>query len=159
MFAELRSLLSNKSVLLLGVGNRLRGDDAIGPLLIDHLQGKINFPMMDVGDVPENYLGPIEESGAEVILVIDAVDMGAKAGETAVFDIQQIQGKSMSTHTANLGLLFKAIRPESRPQVLVLGIQPEGMELGQELSKPVSKTLKVLTEIFISWFPQGSFHT
>lgn len=153
MLAELRSLLSNKSALILGVGNRLRGDDAIGPLLIDHLLGKINIPMMDVGDVPENYLGPIEESGAEVILVVDAVDMGVKAGEAALFDIQQIQGKSVSTHTANLGLLFKAIHPELRPQVLVLGIQPESMELGQELSNPVSEALMVLTEIIISCSP------
>lgn len=156
MLAELRLQLANKRVLILGVGNRLRGDDALGPLLIDRLTGKITIPMLDVGDVPENYLGPIEESEAEVILVVDAVDMDAKAGDAALFDIQQIKGQSVTTHTANLGLLFKAIHLDPFPKVLMLGIQPESLELCQGLSKPVSLTLKVLTDFLFSSFPENT---
>ena len=150
MFAELQSLLANKRILILGIGNRLRGDDAVGPILIDRLQGKVNVPMIDAGDVPENYLGPIEESGAELVLIIDAVDMGANPGDTALFDIHQIQGKSISTHTANLGLLFKVIPPESRPQVIVLGIQPESTNHGQGLSESVSRTLETVVMMIVS---------
>ena len=149
MFAELDLRLTGKRILLLGVGNRLRGDDAVGSLLVEHLQGKVDIPLIDAGDVPENYLGPIEDSGAEVVLVVDATDMGANAGDIAIFDIEQVQEKFVSTHTANLGLMFKVIPPEKRPQVIVLGIQPGNMELGQGLSEPVQATLERLEEVFI----------
>ena len=149
MFAELGLRLTGKRILLLGVGNRLRGDDAVGSLLVEYLQGKVDIPLIDAGDVPENYLGPIEDSGAEVVLVVDATDMGANAGDIAIFDIEQVQEKFVSTHTANLGLMFKVIPPEKRPQVIVLGIQPGNMELGQGLSEPVQATLERLEEVFI----------
>ena len=149
MLTELQSSLKGKRILLLGVGNRLRGDDAVGSLLIERLQGKVDVPMIDAGDVPENYLGPIEESGAELVLVVDAAEMGAQAGDVALFDIEQVGGMSVSTHTANLGLLFQVIPPERRPEVLLLGIQPENMEFGEGLSEPVRATLESLAEMLV----------
>jgi len=156
MFAELGLRLAGKRILLLGVGNRLRGDDAVGSLLVERLQGKMDIFMIDAGDVPENYLGPIEESGAEVVLVVDAADFGGKVGDVAIFDIEQVQGMSVSTHTANLGLLFKIISPEKRPQVIMLGIQPGNLELGQGLSEPVRVTMENLADIFITSINWGT---
>ena len=60
------------------------------------------------------------------------------------------EGESVSTHTANLGLLFKVIPPETRPKVIVLGIQPGNMEFGQGLSEPVRATMENLAEMLIS---------
>ena len=149
MLSELNSYIEGKRILLLGVGNRLRGDDAVGPLMIERLQGQVDIPLLDTGDVPENYLGPIEDSGAELILVVDAVEMGTNVGDTAIFDIEQVQNMSVSTHTANLGLLFKVIPPERRPQVIVLGIQPGNVELGQGLTVSVNKTLECMTKMLM----------
>lgn len=149
MLAELQSYLEGKRILLLGVGNRLRGDDAVGSLLVERLKGKVNIPLIDAGDVPENYLGPIEESGAELVLVVDAADMGAKVGDIAIFDIEQVKGKSVSTHTANLSLLFKVLPPEKRPQVIMLGIQPGNTKFGQGLSDPVCATMESLVELLV----------
>jgi hydrogenase 3 maturation protease len=149
VFSELKSSLEGKRILLLGVGNRLRGDDAVGSLLVERLKGKVEVPLIDAGDVPENYLGPIEESGAELVLVVDAADIGAHAGDVALFDIEQVQGMSVSTHTANLGLLFQVIPPETRPKVIVLGIQPGNLEFGEGLSEPVRATLESLVEMLV----------
>ena len=149
MLAEFKSKLAGKRILLLGVGNRLRGDDAVGSLMVDCLEGKVDIPLIDAGDVPENYLGPIEEASAEVVLVVDATDMGGEVGDVAIFDIEQVQSMSVSTHTANLGLLFQVMPPERRPQVILLGIQPGTMELGQGLSESVQETLESLAEILI----------
>ena len=149
MLAELNSYIEGKRILLLGVGNRLRGDDAVGPLLVERLQGQVDIPLLDTGDVPENYLGPIEDSGAEIVLIVDAVEMGANVGDTAIFDVEHVQDMSVSTHTANLGLLFKVIPPERRPQVIMLGIQPGNIELGQNLTASVHETLERLTKMLI----------
>jgi hydrogenase 3 maturation protease len=147
MLSELSALLAGKRVLILGVGNRLRGDDAVGPLLVERLQGKVNVPVIDAGDVPENYLGPIEESGANLVLIIDATDFDSNIGDATIFDIDHIQAGTGSTHAPNLGLLFKVIPPEARPQVLVLGIQPGNIELGQGLSDPVHVTMESVERI------------
>jgi len=149
MLNELNSYFEGKRILLLGVGNRLRGDDAAGPILIDRLQGKVNISLLDAGDVPENYLGPIEGSGAEFVLVLDAVEMGRNVGDIAIFELEQVQNMSVSTHTANLGLLFKAIPPERRPQVIMLGIQPGNIELGQTLSESMHSTIERLEEMLM----------
>jgi len=149
MLAELQSKLAGKRILLLGVGNRLRGDDAVGSLMVERLKGKVNIPLIDAGDVPENYLGPIETSGADLVLVVDATEMGANAGDVAIFDIEQVQGMSISTHTANLGLMFQVIPPEKRPHVILVGIQPGSMELGQALSEPVRTTMGELAEMLV----------
>ena len=151
MLTEIRSRLAGKRVLILGVGNRLRGDDAVGSMLVERLQGKVRVPLIDAGDVPENYLGPIERSRAEVVLVIDATDLGAKPGDTAVLEIEQVRAATVSTHTASLELLFKAIPVENRPQVIVLGIQPENTTFGQELSEQVRNTMESLAAILIDY--------
>ena len=149
MLEELNSYIDGKRILLMGVGNRLRGDDAVGSLLIERLQGQVDIPLLDAGDVPENYLGPIEESGAELVLIVDTAEMGANVGDIAIFNIEQVQSIPISTHTANLGLLFKVIPPERRPQVMMLGIQPGSMELGQRLSEPVIAALELIEKIMV----------
>jgi hydrogenase 3 maturation protease len=126
MLSELSALLAGKRVLILGVGNRLRGDDAVGPLLVERLQGKVNVP-----------------------LIIDATDFGSNIGDASIFDIDHVQAGTGSTHAPNLGLLFKVIPPEARPQVLVLGIQPGNIELGQGLSDPVHMTMESVERILI----------
>lgn len=149
MLTELNSYIEGKRILILGVGNQLRGDDAVGPLFIERLKDLVDVPLLDAGNVPENYLGPIEDSGAELVLVVDAVEMGMNVGDTAIFDIEKVQNMSVSTHSANLGLLFKVIPPERRPQVIVLGIQPGNIDLGQGLSEPMYATIESLKEMLV----------
>jgi hydrogenase 3 maturation protease len=149
MISELSARLAGKNVLILGIGNRLRGDDGVGSLLIERLQGKVNVPMIDAGDVPENYLGPIEASGANLVLVVDATDLGARPGDTALLELDQIAGRLISTHTTNLSVLFKVIPADIRPQVILLGIQPGNLDFGQGLSEPVRKTLEGLERILV----------
>ena len=149
MRAELSARLAGKRVLVLGVGNRIRGDDAVGPLLVERLRGKVDVTLIDAEDIPENYLGPIEGSGADLVLVIDATEMGANAGDAAIFEVEHTQGGTVSAHAANIGLLFKAMAPQVRPQVLVLGVQPGSTELGQGLSEAVRTTMLSLEDILV----------
>ena len=49
--------------MILGIGNPLRGDDAVGLKVIQNLSGRIpgNVLLLECGMTPENYLGKIEE--------------------------------------------------------------------------------------------------
>jgi hydrogenase 3 maturation protease len=152
MFAELQERVGNKKVLLLGVGNRLRGDDGAGSYLIERLQKIIDIPLIDAGDVPENYLGPIENSGADLILIVDAADFGAKPGEMALIELNQLKDFTFSTHTASLSLLFQVISQTKQLDALLVAIQPESTNSGSGLSDAVLESLVGLEALFLQLF-------
>ena len=51
--------LCGSRTVVLGVGNTLKGDDGVGPLVCERLAGKISATVIDAGTVPENHIGPI----------------------------------------------------------------------------------------------------
>lgn len=149
MFNEIRERIEGKKVLLLGVGNRLRGDDGVGSYLVERLQKRIGIPMIDAGDVPENYIGPIESSGANLVVIVDAADLGAQPGEIALVELDQLKDFGVSTHSANLSLLFEVIPKEKRPDALLVAVQPGSTEAGRGLSDAVREALDGLENLFV----------
>lgn len=152
MFDELYARIEDKSILLLGVGNRLRGDDGVGSYLIKRLQKKVNIPLLDAGDVPENYIAQIESSGANLLLIVDAADFGAEPGEIALIEFADIKKLGVSTHSANLDLLFKVIPKNRRPEMLLVAIQPGPASTSMGLSEAVRNSLDGLEFVFIRLF-------
>lgn len=152
MIEELRQRTQNKKVLILGIGNRLRGDDAVGSILAERLTKKLDVPIIDAGDVPENYLGPIEASGADLVLVLDAADLGASPGDLSLIEMSQLKDMGISTHTANLSLVFRVIPKDRRPDALLVAIQPEQTETGQGLSRSVDIAMKGLERLLVRLF-------
>jgi hydrogenase 3 maturation protease len=152
MFDELQERLAGKQVLLLGVGNRSRGDDGVGSYLVKRLQKKINIPWIDAGDVPENFIGSIESSGANFVLVVDAADFGAGPGEIALLEMPQLKEFRVSTHTANLSVLFRVIPKEKRPDALLVAIQPGSTASGRGLSEAVRESLDGLEYLLLRLF-------
>ena len=153
MFDELQKRTAGKKVLILGIGNRMRGDDGVGSILAERLGKKnLNIPIIDAGDVPENYLSPIECSGADLVLVLDAADLGASPGDLSLIEMKQLKQMGVSTHTANLGLVFQVIPKSRRPDAILLAIQPEQIEAWQGLSVGVEVAMKGLERLLVRLF-------
>jgi hydrogenase maturation protease len=119
--------------------------------LIKRLQKKVNVPLLDAGDVPENCISQIESSGANMVLIVDAADFNASPGEIALIDFADMRKNGVSTHTANLDLLFKVIPRNKRPETLLVAIQP-GSSTGKGLSEAVRDSLDGLESVFVSLF-------
>jgi len=138
-------------VLILGVGNLLRGDDGAGPYLIEQLNGKINADLLDCGEVPENFLGKIVGLQADTILIIETVHLGSSPGAVAIIEPDDFDcSTSGYTHHASLRLVMNYLKIETGAEVFVLGIQPKKTEFGMEISNEVKKTLSILTDILIN---------
>ena len=148
-FEDFRLLLEGKKLVIVGVGNRRHGDDGLGPAMIDRLRGKLDVPLIDAGDVPENSLGPIEAARADLALVIDAADLRAAPGDLALLELDQLGEMAVSTHTVNLGALFKVIPPKRRPRVFVLAVQPETTAPGSGLSLAVRSALDGIESLLL----------
>ena len=130
--------------VLLGVGNPLRGDDGAGPELLRRLRNKTSAILLDCEEVPENYLGEIAAIQPETIVVIDAVNLGTRAGAVALLEEDNFQSIGWSTHHGSLRPMIKYIKANTKADVFVLGIQPKSTEFGTEISSEVRQTLDLL---------------
>jgi hydrogenase 3 maturation protease len=143
---ELSRLLKG-NVLLIGIGNTLRGDDSAGPALIGLLEGKVKAALLDAGEVPESYFSRVLDAQPDTIAVIDAADFGGAPGDLALLEAEDIAGRSVSTHQMPLSLFFRFIKRCSRAEVFALGIQPEHIALGEPMSPAVASSVNALAEL------------
>ncbi|CAG0945969.1 hydrogenase 3 maturation protease [Anaerolineae bacterium] len=148
MLDELRDRVIGKKLAILGVGNPLRGDDGIGPALIERLQGKTSAILINAGDVPENYLGVVQAAQPAVVLIVDAVELGAKPGDAALIEVEQLGGVIATTHNTSLAPFAQMIRAETGADVFVVAIQPATGSLGAPMSAEVKATLEYLDKWF-----------
>lgn len=151
MLDALRTRIEGKRLVILGVGNPLRGDDGVGPALVERLRGRIAATLIDAGDVPENYIGLVAAAKPEAVLIVDAVELNAAPGDVALLEIGQLGGEGFATHNAGLGLVARVLQEETDADVLILAIQPQTTGLGASLSPPVEGTLRGLEEWFREW--------
>ena len=151
-YDEFRLRVDGRKVLILGVGNRSRGDDGLGSYLADRLKGKLNVPLLDAGSVPENFLRQVEASQADLVLVLDTADLRAAPGDVALLELSQVSDMAISTHTVNLQLLFKVIPASRRPKVLVLAVQPETTVDGTKMSLTARLAMQGLESLLRGMF-------
>ena len=137
------------------IGNTLRGDDAVGPLLFQQLKGRIAAEIIDAGTVPENYIQTIIKKAPEVLLVIDAIDFAAPAGTIRIFKPSQLNSLVISTHTLSPRVFVDMITDAIDIQVYFLGIQPFQTQMGQPLSAAVDKAAQQLTSMLTDVFGSG----
>ncbi len=147
MREALRRRTSGKKLVIVGVGNSLRGDDGIGPALVERLSGKTRAILVNGGDVPENYLDVVEIARPEVVLIVDAVDLGAAPGDAALVEIEQLAGARLTTHNVSLALFAEAVRTATAADTFVLAIQPSVTSFGSPMSIPVEAILPSLEEM------------
>lgn len=154
MIEELTRRVENKKVLLLGVGNRLRGDEGLGCFLVNRLKGKVNIPLIDGGTLPEKHLGLLEASHPDLVLVAVAADVpDAASGDITLVELEQLQMMNVKTRSADLSLLFRFIPRKSRPDVLLITVQPDNELHDQKgVSDSVRVALDGLEALFVELF-------
>lgn len=137
-------------VIILGIGNTIRGDDGAGSILAKRIKGKVPFTVFDAGLSPENYLEKIVKVRPNTILIIDAVDFGGRPGEVRLFHYHQIrEERFFSTHDISLELLINFLLKGGVKSIIILAIQPKETKFKNRLSKEVSLVLKNLKKEFL----------
>jgi len=88
-----RELEGARTVAVLAVGSALRGDDAAGLLAAERLEkdykpasGCPSVAVLVAGTTPENLTGELKRLQPTHVIVIDAADMGEKAGHVALIE-------------------------------------------------------------------------
>ncbi|MFH1836887.1 MAG: hydrogenase maturation peptidase HycI [Candidatus Omnitrophota bacterium] len=154
IFHALSNIIKDRTVIV-GVGNILRGDDAFGPVLIEQIKDNINAVCIDAGSAPENYLGKIIKEKPDNVLIVDAAHMGLAPGEYMLLKKDDIIRSGFTTHDLSPVMFIEYLEKETGADISMLGIQPEKMDFGEEMSKNVKKTLEEIKNIFIQTDKKG----
>jgi len=140
-------------ISLIGLGNLLLRDEGVGVHAVEALKRKYDFPegvrLLDGGTLGLDLLHLIE--GMDRVLFVDAVDLKKKPGTIAVIegeDLPSLLEPKLSLHHVGLSdLLFASGFLGTRPaEIVLIGIQPETMEIGLELSKTIKERFDELLD-------------
>ena len=134
-------------LLIAGVGNRDRADDGFGPALARRLLIHGWGDAIDCGDRLEDFTLDIALKNPRTILVVDAVDMGTRPGQMALFEISDLPW-ACHAHAPSLRLAMEYLRVRTDAAVLLLGVQPGRVCEGQGLSREVTAALNEIVQAF-----------
>ena len=153
LFEQLSKLRGSKT-LIVGIGNKLKGDDGAGPVVCEELQqAGIKAEIIDAGTVPENYIQRIIKKAPRSLLIIDAIDFQAPPGTIEIFKPQQINSTVISTHTLSPRLFADMVSRNIKVDVYFVGIQPAHTRLGDSMSPQVCQAARRLAQTLIDVFP------
>ena len=132
MSDRLAELLTGKDrkILFVGIGNLLRQDDGIGVYISTHLRESGNIKVITAEVSIENYIGKINSTDHDTLVLIDCVDMKKEPGTFELIHPDRVHDMTFNTHNISLKRLSEFFRNE----ILILAIQPEKIGFGENLS-------------------------
>lgn len=145
---ELKRRLKGK-VVILGIGNTLKGDDGFGPELIKQLKGRVTAELIDGGVAPENYLKPIVDLRPDTIMILDAVHFGGSPGDIRILEPKDLLSAGISTHNLSPKMLIDFLGRDHSADIFVLAIQPESIEFGKKMSQEVRRAEEEIEELLV----------
>ena len=137
-------------VILLGIGNNLRGDDGFGPEVASRISRLIPDRAFDAGTVPEDFLGPIAKLRPALVIIADAASFGGRPGELRLLRIDQLCGNCLGTHAPSLSLIEQFLKSECGSKTVVLAAQPKAMAFGAALSPQTAAAIEAAADLLIS---------
>lgn len=142
--------------LVLGLGNILLQDEGVGVRAVERLQHHPALPadveVLDGGTLGLELLSRFE--GIERLIVVDAVDAGARPGTLMRFAGEEIpasRGPIMSPHQVSLPHLLALAELQGilPGKVVLCGMQVQQIGMGFGLSPPVAAQLDALVQAVV----------
>ena len=152
---DLRAIYDDydNSIVVLGVGNILLTDEGLGVHVVKELKENYNFTpeisLIDGGTMGMELLTYMR--GMKRILLIDAINGGEAPGTVYEFphrELEQYFTEHISVHEVGMQdiLRIRAIQENPLEDAIVIGVEPESLEIGFESSAPVQAVLPEVKE-------------
>lgn len=132
--------------LVLCIGNRDGGDDAVGPYIADKLK-ETDFLVIDAGIAPENFTDKIKNFNPEKLIIIDALDMQLNPGDFRIVLKDKIGVMHISTHGLPLSVLINYLE-QYIDKIVLIGIQPKNMsgEISDIVKQSADRIVDIITK-------------
>ncbi len=136
-------------VHLIGVGNSIRTDDAVGLVVVRALRsdlGSAPAPWVKIHRaslMPERLLSKLAAEGRR-LLIFDAVEAAKEPGSIVFSRLSETKYGFFATH--NIPLRLVPGLAAAGTEVYILGVQPESLEVGEGLTRTVSESAGTIVE-------------
>ena len=128
---------------LVGVGNYMAGDDAVGPRVVEHVVVNGLDRDFEAVDLSTDALRLVAYLNAETeaVLVVDAAQLGLPPGDYRFFSPDEVETQKelsgLTTHEGDVLKVLELARDAGYPipPFAIMGIEPCDMESGIELSE------------------------
>lgn len=144
--------------LVLCVGNVMRSDDGFGLAVCDELRARGIEVIASGPDISE-ILDRLQ--GLDRLVLVDAVDFGGEPGSLIVRSMEELDTMEIRTSTHSLSpiqflRLVRELTGYPR-EVLIVGVQPKKLEIGEGLSEEVRGSLESAVNAVLSALaPEGA---
>jgi hydrogenase 3 maturation protease len=137
------------TIVVIGMGSELRGDDAVGIHLVRLLQPFTNdhFKVFEGYMTPEVYIRPACMLHPSHVLIVDAAELNQKPGEWRMLSPNDVKEGLFTTHTIPAVEVAAEITRRCDASVVFLGIQPKSRDISLSLSKECQQTAERIVEI------------
>lgn len=138
----------------------MNGDDAAGGSVVHSLcllcspVDQDYLLLVDAGLVPESFTGPLRRFGPDIVLLVDAAEMGEGPGTIQILDWRDSAGFGPSTHLQPLSTLAEYLTAEIDCRVVLVGIQPARLGFDIPLSMPVRRAVRRLAVAVTELLPK-----
>jgi len=137
-----------KPILLFGYGNLSRGDDALGPLLLEFVENQFDLTDIDLlTDFQLQIEHALDLENRQLVLFIDASVACKNAFDFA--ELKPARDDSYTTHAMSPSAVlavYQSIKQLSPPPCFLLGIKGERFELGEGLSANAEKHFVLVSQ-------------
>ena len=145
----------HQPILVLAVGNILRGDDGFADAVLLQLEQEAlpaDVELFDAGTSVIDFMDLFNER--ELLVVVDAVRGGQAPGSLYRFSPQEIESGELPMNSLHQVGLIETLKlgelVDCRPQeTVVIGVQPEATELGIGLSPAVQAAVPKAVRLVI----------
>ncbi len=143
-----------EKVVVLGIGNELRKDDAVGVFIVNSIARTDRIVPMVVRERVEDYIESVIEEKPSLLVAFDCVDFRGKGGDVVCFRPEEPEVRiSFTTHRLPiLPLLVFVGKEVGRCEVLVVGVQPVDVSYGIGISDPVMQSAEDILKDFEEGF-------
>lgn len=132
-----------KPVLLFGYGNLSRGDDALGPLLLEYAESHCDLDAIEIlSDFQLQIEHALDLENRRLVLFVDASVACTDAFDFAM--LEPARDKSYTTHAMSPAAVldvYQSIKNQTPPPCFLLSIKAEQFELGDGLSSNAENNL------------------
>ena len=125
-----------KPVLLFGYGNLSRGDDALGPKLLEYVENHCDLEEIEIlSDFQLQIEHALDMENRSLVLFVDA-----SVSCVGAYDFTQLEparDKSYTTHAMSPAAVldvYQSVKKQTPPPCFLLSIKGEKFELGEGLS-------------------------
>ncbi|MFO0753595.1 MAG: hydrogenase maturation protease [Thermodesulfovibrionales bacterium] len=136
-------------ILVAGFGNVLLRDGGVGVHTVREMQ-KMNTAEVLVSEIGTGVLDARHLfAWADRVLAIDAMQAGGTPGMIYSLSLRAGNGSGMqgSLHQAALAKAVQSLSPGGQPEITILGVEPEVVGYGLELSPAVRRSIPDLVRI------------